>query len=176
MLERRGCLPPSVGELQEEGAASLSHPSRPRGPTDPQAGARSPSVPRFVAARPPRLWRPHTAGAHPLPPVRSWLPRPSRSPPRPRQHGPDTADGPAGGKFPPRKEEGRDGAGRGGGGGEEKGRQRKGRGGVERPAGVPRRKRLGRLVPGTRPQVTNNNNNNNDNDEDGVLPRCQAMG
>lgn len=50
------------------------------------------------------------------------------------------------------------------------------RGGVERPAGVPRRKRLGRLVPGTRPQVTNNNNNNNDNDEDGVLPRCQAMG
>lgn len=70
----------------------------------------------------------------------------------------------------------RDGAGRGGGGGEEKGRQRKGRGGVERPAGVPRvprRKRLGRPVPGTRPQVANNNN---DNDEDGVLPRCQAMG
>lgn len=70
----------------------------------------------------------------------------------------------------------RDGTGRGGAG--EEGRKRAGRGrgeGGKRPAGrlLPRRKRLGRPVPGTAPRLLITTINN---DEDGVLPRCQAMG
>lgn len=108
MLERRGCLPPSLGELREREATSLSHPARPRGPTSPQAEAHSPSAPRFPAVRPRHLLQPHAPG-DPC----SRPPRPYRSAPRPRQRGPDT------GRWTSRRKvssEERGGTGRGGAG------------------------------------------------------------
>lgn len=159
-----------LGGSPGTGGHLLSHPARPRGPTSPQAQAHSPSAPRFPAVRPRHLRQPHAPGdpcSHPL--------RPYRSAPRPRQRGPDT------GRWTSRRKvsseerggTGRGGAGRGRRGG--KGPAEEGERGGERPAGrlLPRRKRLGRPVPGTAPRLLITTINN---EEDGVLPRCQAIG
>lgn len=144
------CPPPGTHQPAGRGSLTVSAPlSRGQAPAPPSAArTRRPLLP-------------------PAPPV----PLSSQAAAARAGHGP--MDHPAesflGGKR-------RDGTGRGGAG--EAGRKRAGRGrgeGGKRPAGrlLPRRKRLGRPVPGTAPRLLITTINN---DEDGVLPRCQAMG
>lgn len=107
-----GASPHSLGRLRGRGAAAavLSHPACPAGTWWPGLTHRQRPLPRCPA---PRVWRPYTPGARPLPPVRPCRPaRPARLPGR-GSAGPTRADGPAGGKFLHGKRRG--GAGRGAG-------------------------------------------------------------
>lgn len=135
MLEKRGCLPLSLGDLREGEAASLFHLARPRGPTGPQARGNSPSALRFSADRPRRFQRPHTPGAQPLPPrpVPAAPPAGLGSQAAAARAGHGPMDQPAESFLRGKR---RDGAGRGGGGGDGKGRQRKGREGGSEACGA----------------------------------------